>query len=122
MFDRHYLNIDFIPLFLVLSANSLTDKQGRFVGLNIDPFPGEGSEIWMEVDLRSNRPKDRTLRFFINRVQQRNFFYNLPPSIKFGIGMHAKHDSVRFLSLDELTSPIHQVRSLDYSYSFSGDE
>ena len=100
----------------------MRNKQSAFVGFNDDPWPGEGTEIWMEVDLRSEIPKERTLRFFHNKKQQRNFFYNLPPSIMFGFSLYAKDDAIEFVSLDELSSPIHQVKRDEWGYSFSGDE
>lgn len=39
----------------------------------------------MEVDLRSEDKKYRTLHFFINNNQQEIFFSGLPESVQFGV-------------------------------------
>ena len=92
------------------------------MGFNEDPRTTEGTEIWMEADLRSERGEERTLRFFINKTQQKNFFYNLPLSIMFGFCLQGKGDSIDFISLDELSSPIHQVKRDEFGYQFDGDD
>ena len=76
----------------------------------------------MEVDLRSGRPEERTLRFFINKRQQQNFFYNLPPSIMFGFCLLGQDDAIEFVSLDELSSPDLKVKTDEYGFSFEGDD
>ena len=98
------------------------NKQAQFVGFNSDPIPTEGTEIWMEVDLRSERREERTLRFFINKTQQKIFFYNLPPSIMFGFCLRGADDAIEFVSLDELSSPIHKEKRDEFGYLFEGDD
>ena len=45
----------------------------------------DGSEVWMETDLRSKEGKKRTLHFFVDGRQQKIFLSDLPPSIQFGV-------------------------------------
>ena len=44
-----------------------------------------GSEIAMEVDLRSTVPKERTLRFIVDGKIQKIAIVGLPYSIRFGV-------------------------------------
>ena len=45
----------------------------------------DGSEVWMEADLRSEERKKRTLHWFVDGRQQKIFLSNLPQSIQFGV-------------------------------------
>ena len=47
----------------------------------------DGSEVWMEADLRSEERSRRTLHWFVDRRQQSIYLSNLPRSIQFGVCM-----------------------------------
>ena len=44
-----------------------------------------GSEVIMEVDMRSSEAEKRTLHFFINGTQQNVYFNKLPSQVKFAV-------------------------------------
>ena len=47
-----------------------------------------GSEVWMEVDLRSGESEKRTLHWFVNGRTQKVFFNKLPSNVQFGVCLY----------------------------------
>ena len=45
----------------------------------------EPVDVWMEVNLQSSDPSQRTLHWFVGGTQQRCFFTHLPPSVQFAV-------------------------------------
>ena len=58
----------------------------------------------MEVDLRSDEPAKRTIHWYCDGEDIGGFFFNLPPSVRFGIGLSSVNISVEFISLEQSTS------------------
>ena len=44
-----------------------------------------GSEVWMEVDLRSGESEKRTLHWIVDGKTQKVFFKQLPSNVQFGV-------------------------------------
>ena len=76
----------------------------------------------MEVDLRSSTPENRTLCWFVNGIQQKCFFYNLPATVKMGILIQCQGDCIEFISFDELQEPTKQPKRNEIAYTFEGME
>ena len=70
--------------------------------------------MWVEVDLRSGQKKKRTVHFFVNGMLGKIFFYNIPESVKIGFMIWRQHDSIEFLSLEELSLP--SIPPNDYAF------
>ena len=58
----------------------------------------------MEVDLRSEEKEKRTLHWYCDGEDIGGFFFNLPPSVRFGISLYDQNDSIEFISLEKCTS------------------
>lgn len=60
--------------------------------------------ITLEVDLRSEQPDQRILRFFVNSRPQQVFISGLPPSVQFGVTIEGGR-SIDFDSLEDVSEP-----------------
>ena len=76
----------------------------------------------MELDLRNRIKEQRTLRWFVNGIQQKYFFTCIPASVKMGIVMVGRDDCLEFVSFDGLREPTRQVKRDELGYTFEGEE
>ena len=74
----------------------------------------------MELDLRSQVKERRTLYWFVNGIQQKCFFYNVPLIVKMGILIQCQGDCIEFISFDELREPTKQQKKNEIGYAFEG--
>ena len=100
---------------------NVCNKHGEFVGLNTTPRPKVGDRISVELNLSSVDGATRQVRWFINDVQQKCFFYNLPACVKIGIMLKRINDAVKFLHFQQLKSETSQPKSDEKGYPFEGD-
>ena len=85
--------------------------------------PTEGSVITMEVDLRSDEPAKRTLHWYCDGKDIGGYFFNLPPSVRFGITLCWKNTSIEFISLEKCSSLLKGGRVDGKGWRFEeGDE
>ena len=80
----------------------------------------EGDRIGVEVNVKSEDRKKRTVHIFINGIQQKIFFENVPASVMIGFTMWKKDDSVEFVRIAELKESSVQAKRDSVGYDFEG--
>ena len=93
---------------------------GQLVGFNYRPKATIGDTIGLEVDLRSSDRKERTLFWFVNGIQQKYYFYNVPETIKFALAFEGTDNRVEFVSFEELPQPTYGSKEDSLSCLFEG--
>lgn len=76
-FNNFFINL---TVFLVGSMKNYKNKK---IGENISLRNGDILE--MEVNLRSDTGRYRTLKYLVNDNEQSIYFYNIPSSVKFAV-------------------------------------
>ena len=80
----------------------------------------ERDRICVEVNVKSDDRKKRTVHIFINGIQQKIFFENVPPSVMFGFAMKKKDESVEFVRIAELKESSVKAKRDSFGYDFEG--
>ena len=113
----HWIHsFSFFLLLLVLSPNVWNKFQ--FVGFL--PSMKEGDRIGVEVNVKSEDRKKRTVHIFINGIQQKIFFENVPASVMFGFLIMKKDESVEFVRIAELKESSVKAKRDSFGYDFEG--
>ena len=100
-----------ISLSLYLSPDqNVHDIQFRFVGFNSTPSPKQGDTITVELDLRSSKPAERKVFWFVNGMQEKCSFTHLPPRVRFAFMLKGKGDTLLFNSIHTFASPSYQLK------------
>ena len=80
----HHSLLDYCSLhFTTFPGDAVYVPANNSVGKNEEVR--DGSEVWMEADLRSEERSKRTLHWFVDGRQQKIFLSNLPAAIQFGV-------------------------------------
>ena len=80
----------------------------------------EGDRIGVEVNVKSDDRKKRTVHIFINGIQQKIFFENVPQSVMIGFAMKKKDESVEFVRIAELKESSVKAKRDSMGYDFEG--
>ena len=72
----------------------------------------------MEADLRSSHPEERTLRWFVDGIEQPMFIFDLPSPVMFSFSFRS---SVVFVSFEILSRPSQNFRHDSLGYPYVGN-
>ena len=114
----HWIDGFSIFLFLSVSVPNLFNRLAQFVGFL--PDMKEGDRIGVEVNVKSEDRKKRTVHIFINGIQQKIFFENVPQSVMIGFAMKKKDESVEFVRIAELKESSVEAKRDSIGYDFEG--
>ena len=112
----HYLSPFFH--FLSVSGSRMARTSEQFLGFLEDTK--EGDRIGVEVNVKSDDRKKRTVHIFINGTQQKIFIENVPPSVAILFGREKKDDSVEFVRMAELKESSVKAKRDSIGYDFEG--
>ena len=75
--------ITFLLLFVIILDGTVCGRNGGVIGWTEET--DMGTEIGLEVDLRSERKEDRTIRFILAGRIQKCTVVGLPSKVRFGV-------------------------------------
>ena len=80
----------------------------------------EGDRIGVEVNVKSEDRKKRTVHLFINGTQQKIFFENVPESVMIGFAMKKRDESIELVRMAEVKESSVKAKRDSVGYDFEG--